>query len=119
VALKIVRDILIGSAAVIDLVGNKVSPLSALQGESYPFVVLTVVSVDPINALSGFAGLNRSHVQIEAWAFEYRQASDIAAACRSALESAGHLCIAEVTEIFDFQTDASVFRAGFVHEIWN
>jgi hypothetical protein len=117
--LKIVRDVLIADVTVAGLVGTKVAPLAELQGQQYPYVILTVTTVEPINTLQGHSGLDRDEVQVEAWAFTYLEATTIARACRNALQAAGHQCLGEAAENFDFQLDASVLRAGYVHQVWN
>jgi hypothetical protein len=116
--LKIVRDALMATSAVTDLIQDRVGPLQAQQGETFPYVVLTLISIEPQNHLTGNGGLDRCTVQLDAYAFNYQDASAIANACRSALEALGHLCLSHVAGVFEFQPDAGVFRYGYIFQVW-
>jgi hypothetical protein len=117
--LQIAHDVLVADATVTSLVGDKVHPKLAPQGTSYPYVILRVATTDPVTALDGWAGLDRNEITVDAYALEEAQAEFVANACRSALEAAGHLCRGRSGDDFDFQTDATAFRVGFVHQVWS
>lgn len=116
--LQIAHDVLIADAAVAAIVGDKVHPKLAPQGESYPYVVVKVAATEPFNSLDGYADLSRNEVIVLAYAMEETVAGQLADACRAALQNAKHLCLGRAQDDVEFQTDASAFSVGFIHQIW-
>ena len=115
--LKIARDTLIADTAVKNLIGDAIGPVQEMHGrESY--VVLTQTGSRPVNSLDGFADLELCDVRVEAFAFTYEKAVEVANACRAALQNAGHQCVGHVGDQFEFQQDAGVFGYGHNFQIW-
>lgn len=117
-ALKIVHDTLIADPTVNAAVGQRISPVQSQQNEPFPRIVLTTVETLPQNALSGFAGIDKCHVQADAWAADYKTAESIANAVRNAMSTAGYLTVQKLSDAFHFETDVSAFRVGYVFQVW-
>ena len=116
---KLVRDALVAAPAVEALVGEKIGPVQEMQGEAFPYVVLSLERFEPFNTLQGSSGLSRSTVRIDAWAFKYKDAFEIAETCRVALDAAGFLCLGGEADQFEFQQDSGVYRHGYQVQAWS
>lgn len=116
--LKTVRDVLVASSSVTNLVSTRISPVETQQGDAFPCVVLSIVSSQPQNHLGGSGNLDLVEVQLDAWSFTYQNALDIANACRSALDAAGILCISRSNDQFGLEKDPGAYRAGYIFNVW-
>lgn len=117
-ALGIAKDVLAADATVTGYVSTRIGPLLALQNTAFPYAVLTETTTEPVNDLGGHSGLDRCEVQVEIWARTVLDAEAIAAACRAAMETAGHICLSRSSESADVQVDPGAFRSGFLFQVW-
>jgi hypothetical protein len=113
--IQTVLDYLDDYSGLTALVGERMSPLIRDQNETLPCVTLSLVSVDPQNHLNGAPTLDQNRVQIDSWATTYAGARAVAAAVRTALESAGLNLISE----FDtFESDVNEYRVTQDFSVW-
>jgi hypothetical protein len=113
--------VLRASAGVTAIVGSgddcKVSPLIKAQTVVPPAVTVQRVSTTPQNHLRGFASLDDNRVQTDSWATTREGVLALASACRTAMQSAGHLCLGEFDN-YDPETDPGLYRITQDFEIW-
>ena len=64
---KDVADQLLASAAIVDVVSDRVYPDRVPQGVAYPAIVISDLSNDPEYILTGEAGVHTSIVSIDGW----------------------------------------------------
>lgn len=114
-----VHDALTAAPTVTALISDRVGPVQEMQGEDFPYVVLTLEQLHPFNTLVASAGLARGVVHMHAWAFTYKEAVEVADACRAALDAAGFLCVGLDTDQFAFQQDSGVYRHGYQIQAWS
>jgi len=114
---KILHDVLVADAAVTALVGSRVSPLIKSQGVTPPAVTLERSQVDPQNHLQGWASLDYVQVEVRSWAQTFDQARQVADACRSAIESAGHL-LANEFDNYDPAIDPGLYCVTQQFQVW-
>ena len=114
-----VRQALIADAGVQALVGQKIGPLQEMQGLDFPYVILGLGKLDPFNTLNGSAGLSREVIELDAWAFKYGDAVQLADVCRTALNNAGFLCLGLTADKFEFQQDSGLYRHGYQFQAWS
>ena len=114
-AVKTLIDILLADAATIALVGNRITPLTRPQDLQLPAITAQRISVVPQNSLRGFANLDANRVQLDCWADTYAGARALAAACRTAINAAGHVCVSEVD---DFEIETRTFRVIQDYSVW-
>ncbi len=114
-AVEVVRTILIAAPAVTALVGQRISPVLRAQGEPLPAVVLTRVSLAPLNHLSGAPTLDANRVQVDSFAATYAASRDLADACRTALEAAG---LTMESEFDNFEPDVDEYRITQDFYLW-
>lgn len=116
--LATVRAVLIADSTVAALVSDRISPVETAQATSWPCVVLSVITDEPQNHLQGFANLDLYTVALDAWAYTYAAALQLANACRTALQSAGYLCAGRNNDQFDFEKDPGAYRVGYTFQVW-
>lgn len=113
--------VLRAAAGVTAIVGSgddcKVSPLIKAQGISPPAVTVQRVATTPQNHLRGFGSLDQNRVQVDVWTAHRDEALDLASACRTAMQNAGHLCLGEFDN-YDPETDPGLYRITQDFEIW-
>ena len=80
-----VRGVLVGASGVTDLVSTRVYPNSAPQSTTKPFIVYEVDTLEPVDALSGHAGLTFAQFTITSWGATYSDAKAVSAAVLAAL----------------------------------
>jgi len=101
VLLKTLRD----DEPLAAIVGKKIYAMQIPQGTKLPCVSFQRIAGIPANTLSGFSGLEKIIVQIDAWAQSLSQAKAISKAVRAAMPQYGpwgaHL-----------DTDADLFESG-------
>lgn len=115
-AVEVIRAVLKNASAVTTLVpATRITPLRRPQGFSIPAITLQEIAVTPFNALTGYTGLDMTMVQLDAFADQYTPAHQIAAACRTALEAAGHLMQSQ-NEGYEPDTDPELYR---VTQTWS
>jgi hypothetical protein len=118
VTVQIAHDVLAAAGGVTALVSDRISPVEH-RDYTFPCVVLTLISTAPVNALDGWCGLDYCTVQIDAWATSYLAASDLATACRTAMEAAGHLMLSSVSDEFSpFINLDGAYRVANQFSIW-
>lgn len=78
---------LLGSAAVIALISNRVFPGAVPQGAPMPAIVLNVLTGAPLYADDGECGLAETRVQIDSWADSYAAAKKLGRAVHQALSA--------------------------------
>lgn len=111
---NLVHDALVNDSATATLLGDRVRPVQAIQEDPLPFAVISLVDVQPFNAVNGFAGLDMSEMQIDVWASSMIDADTISRTARRALEAQGYVCVRHINDFFDAQLDPGIFRTGFV-----
>ena len=114
-AVKIVRDVLVASAGVTALVGQRVSPMLKAQDIALPAIVLQRISVTPQNHLQGFGNLDGNRVQLDSWATTYIVARQVADAARTALQAAGYVLGLESD---DYDSATQTYRVIQDWSIW-
>jgi len=118
-SIQIVYNVLSVDSAVIALVGTRITPVER-KDYIYPAVVLTEYELDAVNALDGWGGTDHSVIQVDSWGTTFSQADAVAAACRTALQNAGHLLQPSSTHNFDPLAQlGGVFRVSNQFSIWN
>lgn len=114
-AVKVVRDVLVADAGVTALVSTRISPSPLVQDITLPAVGLQRISHVPQNTLRMDGDLDANRVQLDAWATTYAQSRDVAAACRAALQTAGHQLELESD---DYDPEAKLYRVIQDWSIW-
>lgn len=99
-SISAVYSVLSTDSTVASLAGDRISPLERKDYE-FPAVVLTEVSLEPINGLAGWGGSDNSVVQVACWDVTFLGAETLAKACRSAIEAAGYAMLPGSPENFD------------------
>lgn len=118
-SIQTVRQLLLADPLTISFVGDKIGPLQEIINERPPYIVLKVADSEVFNTLQGFAGLNRTEIELTAWAVNYKQAADVAAAARAALEAAGHFTLREPGDTEAFQQDLVLFAHAYVFQVFD
>jgi hypothetical protein len=81
-----VRALLLGDAAMVAIIGDKVHPEPAPQGTVPPFVVVRVIADTPLNDLNGnTSGVTNALVQVDAYATTDKATRDLAATIHTVL----------------------------------
>lgn len=114
---KIVRDILIADATVTGLVDDRISPVLKQQGIKYPVVTLDRTELTPTNHLTGDAGLDSVLVGVRSWATTYKEARQVADACRAAIVAAGHLMQSE-RDNYEDGIDPGLYLITQEFQVW-
>ena len=114
-AVKTVIDILLADATVSGFVGTRISPLTRAQDLALSAITVQRISTVPQNHLRGFGNLDGNRVQVDCWASTYAGARDLAEACRTAINAAGHLCLSEVD---DFEIETRTYRGIQDYRVW-
>lgn len=120
-SVEVTLAVLKAASAVTAIVGSgancRISPLIKAQGVTPPAITLQRVTTTPQNHLRGHAGLDANRIQADHYAETYAQARALAAASRSAMQAAGHLCISEVDN-YDPEVDPGLYRITQDFEVW-
>lgn len=98
---------------------TQIGPPDAAIDQAPPYIVLRVTGTEPFNSLSGFAGLNRTEIEMTAWALNYQDALKIANAARAAVEGSGNYTIHEPGDETAFQQDLVLFGHSYVFQIFD
>jgi hypothetical protein len=116
--IQIVHDVLAASAAVTALADDRISPVD--HKDTYPAVVLTSITETPVNALDGWCGLDYSIVQMDAQAQTYASADQLAQACRTALQNAGHLALPSPSDTIEpFINLDGIYQVSKQFGVWS
>lgn len=116
--IQMVRAVLAIDSAVVALADDRISPLD--HKDSYPAVVLTKVSTDPVNCFAGWAGLDGNVVQVDAQAQTFEAADQLATACRRALEAAGHIAVQSPSDTIEpFINLDGVYQVSNQFSVWS
>ena len=82
----VVTDILLNTASVTDVVGNRIYPSVIPQDEPYPAITFLEVAVNPSGTKDGPSELDQINVQINCFASTNKEASELAQKVRTALD---------------------------------
>lgn len=120
-SVQVLRALLLADAKTQSFVGDKIGPRDAMVDQVPPYLVLAVEASTPLNNLQGFAGLNRSEIEVTAWAKSYQDAVTIANAVRAAVEAAGNgsMTIHEPGDLSAFQGDVALYGHAYVFQIFD
>ncbi|CAB4153276.1 Tail completion protein, partial [uncultured Caudovirales phage] len=80
-----------------------------------PAVTLQRIANVPQNHLRGFGNLDANRVQVDCFADTYLQARALSAACRTAINAAGHTCELELDE---YDEQVLVYRVILDFNVW-
>lgn len=116
--LKTTADVLAADATVTSLVAQRISPVIGAQTITAPYVIVTVLSSDPINHLSGYSNLTGSRVLVSCYAETYAQALAVAQACLNAMQAAGHHSEQRDTDQYDSNPDPGLYRVEHQFFVW-
>lgn len=103
--------LLLASASVTALVGNRIDWVRSPQASSYPLVVLSRVSTVDEITYQQVSVLSQSRVQVDVYASTYAETVQIARAIKAALNGAGDGAYGVIDRMF-FDTE----RDGFEEE---
>ncbi len=82
---KWIVDSILSSGQVTALVGTNVTP-DVYAGDTYPVVIYTVSSIEPINTMASAANFFSADVTVECWSDSYAEAIDLASKVNTTLE---------------------------------
>lgn len=116
-SVETVVAVLTADSGVTALVSTRVSPMVMPQGIEMPAVTYQRVSVTPQNNLRNNGDLDYTRVQLDSWAQSSSSARAVAAACRAAMETAGHAMLGEFDN-YDPQTDPGLYRITQDFQVW-
>ncbi len=115
---KIVRDVLVAASVVTALVpAERITPLVRPQSITTPAITLQRISLVPQNHLRGDGDLDSNVVQLDVWAESYVSARAIADACRTALQTAGHVLTFE-NDDYEAETAPELYRVIQSWQVW-
>lgn len=83
---KAIYSILSGDNNVTNEVGNRIFPVRAAQGASYPYIVYRFISDTPSNFKQGKADFDQASLQVSVYSKEYPKVCSISESIRDALE---------------------------------
>jgi hypothetical protein len=81
-----VLDILRDDATVIGIAGDRIYLEEAEQEDELPYVIIELSDNEPFPTKSGAGGTDHNTVRVFSYANTYKQAKDLANACRLALD---------------------------------
>ena len=114
-ATEVVRAILVAAAPVAAIVGANVEPVRLDQAVVPPAVVLTRISLVPVNPIKGAPTLDENRVQVDCYAATYAQCRQLADACLAALEAADAVMLSESD---NFEPDVTEYRTTQDFLVW-
>jgi hypothetical protein len=97
--------------------GDRVYPITAIQGAAMPRVTYQRISTAPSNGLNGNAGLDQVRVQVDCWAKTMPAVSSLAAEVRAIMEAAGFKALLQAT-FDDYEIDTQIFRRSLDFRCW-
>lgn len=84
--LKAIRAKLIADTAVAAVIGAKCYPVVAPQKAAVPFVILSIVNVDPTDTKSGVSTTDVFRIQADSYAASYDACQDLDKKVRTAID---------------------------------
>ena len=84
--LKAIRAKLIADTAVAAVIGAKCYPVVAPQKAAVPFVILSIVNVDPTDTKSGVSTTDVFRIQADSYAASYDAVQDLDKKVRTAID---------------------------------
>jgi hypothetical protein len=84
--LKALRAKIIGDAAVTALIGSKCYPVVVPQKAAVPFVILSVVNVDPTDTKTGVSTTDVFRIQVDSYAASYDACQDLDKKVRDSID---------------------------------
>lgn len=120
-SVEVVLAALKASAGVTAIVGSgasaRISPLMKAQGITPPAVTLQRIAVAPVNHLRGHGGVDAVRVQVDSYADSYSGVRALATACRTALQTAGHLMVSEIDN-YEPGVEPALYRITQDFQVW-
>jgi len=113
-----IRTVLAGAAPVTAICGQNIDSLVRPQAVALPSVTVQAIAVTPINGINGWYGLDGNLAQLDSWAATYTQAHELAAACRTAMQDAGHTMESEFDNYDPAAELAGVYRVTQEYSVW-
>lgn len=110
-----IRQALMGSAPVVVIVSDRITPLTKPQAGANPSISLQLVDLEPESHLQGHANLDGARVQVEYWAADYDVVDDLATKGRAAIGAADRICVF-ATRDYDFEVKLYRFAQDFL--VW-
>lgn len=99
--------LLLGTAGITTLIGDRLTWDRRQQGASLPALVLTTVSRVPDYTMASASGLERSRIQVDCWATTRASANALGAALRTALSGFnGDLDTVHLTAFVEDEADS-------------
>jgi hypothetical protein len=80
------RTILLNTSAINEVVGNRISFNSAMQGAALPYIVLHVIDDQEDHTYQGPDGLSQGRVQVDCYGATYGQAKTLSRSVRGVLD---------------------------------
>ncbi len=133
--IEAIRAILLGSNDVAAMVGTRIGPWRAAQSWPTPYITLFKVSEPHSHNMTGSDGLTNPRVQLDAWADDYDEATQLGEYCRLALDGyMGEVLVGETPFIFkhlfiDSSSDGAeeessasenvIFRVRQDYKVWH
>lgn len=82
---QVIRDILLDSASVTSLVGQRIYPVEFPEGPTFPAIIITKVHEPGQYDMQGDAGIARARIQIDCYAKPYTLAVSVKQAVRAVM----------------------------------
>jgi len=123
---RALRDLLLATQDVAELVGDGIHPVHLPQGFRLPAVSYQRISGPRIRAHEGPSGLARPRIQVDCWAETYAAAKELARRVRQSVdgwrgESAGIRIndVSVVTEMDGYEPDTGIWRVQLDLIVWH
>jgi hypothetical protein len=117
-SIELIYNILSNDPGVTALVGSRITPFVRTQNLTLPAVTMQRITMQPTNALSGDANMDHTRMQVNSFAETYDQTTQVANACRRAIQAAGYLLSLEIDNFDDQAELAGVPQISQEYEIW-
>lgn len=112
-----VKAALSAAPAVSAIVGSKIFPMVATEGEVVPYIVYQVSASTREGAMNGPGSLRNARMQLDCYAATYSAAKALGAAVRAALDGAG-LQSAMIIEQDLLDPETKSYRQLIEYSIW-
>lgn len=109
---------LTADAATARRVNTRIYPVVMPQKVALPAVSYQRVSADPVNTLSGYAGMMNAHIVINSWAQTYDEAKALALEIRTAMNGAAAFKSLLVNELDGYDPDVSLYVVSQDYSCW-
>lgn len=121
-SISAVLDVLTADPAVTAIVGAgddaRISPIQRDQDQTVPALTITNVATTGLYTLNGPDGISQNVFQVDSWASTYEAASELALACRTALDAAGFVMNSQIDN-FDSSAELSgIYSVTQEFSVW-